>query len=142
MATGLSGLAGAYHPQLAKLRQRLEGLVPERAAAAVKEAVANLSTSPGHVSANASRVMELGSSILKRMRRSSEEVMEAANVEQNRPWPWIGRAGYVKPTLAITAAVGAAYLIGRSHRPASQWAGKERPAPAARRPEGYRADMA
>ncbi len=29
MATGLSGLADAYHPQLIKLRQRLEGLVPE-----------------------------------------------------------------------------------------------------------------
>ncbi len=68
--------------------------------------------------------------------------MEAANAEQNRPRPWIGRAGYVKPALAITAAVGAAYLIGRSHRPASQWAGEDHPAPAARRPEDSRADMA
>jgi len=48
----------------------LEGLVPERAAAAAKKAVANPSTSLGHVSANAFLVMELGSSILKRMRRS------------------------------------------------------------------------
>ena len=51
MATGLSSLADAYHPQLVKLRQRLEGLVPERAAAA-KEALANLSALLDNVSAN------------------------------------------------------------------------------------------
>lgn len=141
MATGLSGLAEAYHPQLTKLRQRLEGLVPERAAAA-KEAVANPSTLLDHVSANAPLMMELGSSILKRLRWSSKQVMEAAGTERNRSRPWIGRVGYVKPVLAITVAVAAAYLIGRFHRPAPQRVGKDRPVPAARRSGRSRADMA
>ncbi len=141
MVTGLSGLADAYQPQLIKLRQRLEGLVPERAAAA-KEAVANPSTLLDHISANAPLMMELGSSILKRMRRSSAQVMEAAGIKRNRPRHWIGRVGYVKPALAITVAVAAAYLIGRSHRPASQRVSKDRPAPAARRSGRFRADMA
>lgn len=141
MATGLSGLADAHHPQLIKLRQRLEGLVPERAAAAAKEAVGNPSTLLDHISANAPLMMELGSSILKRMRRSSAQVMEAAGIERNRPRHWIGRVGYVKPTLAITVAVAAAYLIGRSHRPASQRVSKDRPASAARRSGRFRADM-
>lgn len=115
MATGLSGLAEAYHPQLTKLRQQLEGLVPECAAAVAKEAVASPSTLFDRISANAP-LMELGSSFLKRMNRSSEQVMEAAAVER-KPRSWIRRIGYVKPALAITVALGVAYLIGRSHRP-------------------------
>lgn len=116
MATGLSGLAEAYHPQLTKLRQQLEGLVPERAATLAKEAVASPSTLFDRISANAPLLMELGSSLLKRMTRSSEQVMEAAAIER-KPRFWIRRIGYVKSALAITVALGAAYLIGRSHRP-------------------------
>lgn len=118
MVTGLSGFVDAYHPQLTKLRQQLKDLLPERAAAVAKEAVANPSKLLDQVSANAPLLMELGSSILKRMRRSSEQVMEAAGVER-KPRPWIGRIGYVKPALVITVALGGAYLLGRSHRPAA-----------------------
>jgi len=118
MVTGLSGLGEAYHPQLTKLRQRLEGLVPKRTAAVVKEAVIRTPTLLDHVSANAPLLMELGSSFLKRMSRSSEQVMEAAGAER-KPQSWIGRIGYVKPALAITVAFGAVYLIGRSHRSAA-----------------------
>lgn len=118
MATGLSGLAEAYHPQLTKLRQWLEGLVPKRAAVVVKEAVASPPTLLDHVSANAPLLVELGSSFLKRMSRSSEQVMEAAGAER-KPRSWIRHIGYVKPALAITVAFGAVYLIGRSHRSAA-----------------------
>ena len=136
MATGLSGLAEAYHPQLTKLRQQLEGLVPERAAAVAREAVASPSTLFDRISANAPLLMELGLSFLKRMTRSSEQVMEAAAVER-KPRSWIRRIGYVKPALAITVALGAAYLIGRSHRPVAS-----RPARATGPTGRSRADMA
>lgn len=119
MATGLSALADAYHPQLAKLRQQLEGLVPDRAAAAVKEAVAHPSTLLDQVKANAPLLMELGSTLLSRVRQSSGavagHVAEAASV-QRRPQSLIGRVGYKTPILVIAAALGAAYFLGRAHR--------------------------
>lgn len=118
MAAGLSGLADAYHPQLVKLRQQLEGLVPERAAAVARKVAADPSTLLDHVSANTPLLMELGSSFLKHMRHSSEQAIEAASVEP-QPRSWIRRIGYVRPVLAFTAALGVAYLIGRSHRPAT-----------------------
>jgi len=136
MATGLLGLTKAYHPQLTKLRQQLEDLVPERAAVVAKEAVASPSTPFDRISANAPLLVELGSSFLKRVSRSSEQVMEAVAVER-KPRSWIRRIGYVKPALAITVALGAAYLIGRSHRPVSS-----RPARATDPTGRSRADMA
>ena len=118
MAAGLSGLADAHHPQLVKLRQQLEGLLPERAAAVARQVAAKSSTLLDHVSAIAPLLMELGSFFLKRMRDSSEQAREAADVEP-QPRSWIRRIGYVKPALALTAALGVAYLVGRFHRPAT-----------------------
>lgn len=136
MAAGLSALVDAYHPQIAKLRHQLEGLVPERAAAVAKEVVANPSTLLGHVSANAPLLMELGSSFLHRMRHPSEQAVEAANAKQRRR-SWIGRIGYGKSALAITVALGAAYLVGRSHRRT-----EPRLSRVAHQPERSRADLA
>ncbi len=61
MALGLSALTGSLHPQIAKLRQQLEGVIPEGAAAAAQEAAASPSTLLDHVKANAPLLMEIGS---------------------------------------------------------------------------------
>ena len=117
MAFGLSALTESLHPQIAKLRQQLEGVIPERAAAVAQETAASPSTLLDHVKANAPLLMEIGSSLLQRVQRSPDRVQKTADVER-RPATWVGRIGWRKPALVIAVALGAAYLLGRFHRPA------------------------
>ena len=119
MALGMSALTGSLHPQIAKLRQQLEGVIPERTAAVAQEAAASPLTLLDHVKANAPLLMELGSSLLQRVQPSPDRVQKAANAER-RPATWVGRIGWKKPAFLVAVALGSAYLLGRFHRPATR----------------------
>lgn len=111
-----STIANALHPGIAKLRQQLAGLLPDKASALSATADAARPTLLQQAMDNAPMLMEAGTMLLRLIRGTPD-----AAVERHAPPPAAKarRTGLLRPVLIVVAVAGTAYLVSRALRPAT-----------------------
>ncbi len=110
----LSSYASALHPGLSRLREQLSGLMTGAAEAAPAAARQARPALLQQAMDNAPLLLELGTTLLHRMRGGREEAIA-------RPAPPPPRRFRVlRPILIAAAVAGAAYYAGRAYAPAGR----------------------
>lgn len=108
-----STLANALHPGIAKLRQQVAGLLPNTAPGVSATAEAARPTLMQQAMDNAPMLMEVGTMLLRLVRRAPDAVGRQAPP----PPPPARRIGVLRPILIAVAVAGTAYLVSRALRP-------------------------
>lgn len=109
MDNGITDLARSSHPQIQKLQEQLEELLPNRVSAHADKAAAAPASLLGQLPIDASLIMEIASLIVRWLRRPSDAV-KREKVGKRPAKAGQQRSRSLRRVLAIVAALGVATI--------------------------------
>ncbi len=110
MSNGFTGFTHSSHPQIQKLQEQLEELLPNRASAHADKAAAAPASLLGQLPINASFMMEIASVLVRWLRRPSDHVKrEKAGRHSVKAGQQRSRS--LRRVLAIVATLGVTIIV-------------------------------